>query len=720
MPMYQTKSGDWIDVDEGASPDVLRRLGVESAPVTKQQPRQPQTKAEKQTGASAGRFKRISDMTNAAAGWMMGTREGRTLTQNPLLAGPALAFGLLGTQGGRGLGSATFGMSDKAAAFADAKLNGGDFQTSKAGLREERTRQFNDNPGMALTSDITGAMANPLGTGATALQTTGKVLNSARLSRAGNAIANTGPLRQAALAGFNQGALEAGVRSDSWADTIPDALKGGAIGSVFGLGLGSAVQAGQRGYQIIRDNAAGSAGRIAYGRIAQLLENAGMSPERAVGEIKSGAQMGNDVRVMDLTPGLRAEAAVVSRRPNVPSSNAMIELGEQRIQQRPARMAEAARRFSGVQENASTRIDDVVGTRKAKGKEDYATGGVMDEPLNWTDDLDELFRNAPPQTNQALRNAYDEMLLRREQPAVTKPLQVLMNGGLRSDPNGIGTFDAVPNLRTLDYLKRGFDTEIGKALEAGDNATAQGLSQELGLIKGLVADQNPKYAEILATQRDLFQQQKALEIGKSAIQRLQSEPIALMKELQALPPALQMEARIGIIDAFAQLDRKANPLSIVANISRSADQRAVMEMVFGGRKNLRQFNNWIKRETRAGRADVLTAPGRQSETSRVLMADGEGGGFGDVLMAGARGQAFGGVVGAASGVIRTLQQLSAGMARNPAAQEEIAKILMSSGDSLVPKIKQVEAYRAARKASNNTRARMAGQAGATVGADLVN
>jgi len=77
-----------------------------------------------------------------------------------------------------------------------------------------------------------------------------------------------------------------------------------------------------------------------------------------------------------------------------------------------------------------------------------------------------------------------------------------------------------------------------------------------------------------------------------------------------------------------------------------------------------------------------------------------------------RGFAFGGAVGAASGAMRTLQNIATGTTK--VTQEEIARILLSKGENLVKGTEAAAAYQKARQASNRRRARIMGKAGQQV------
>jgi hypothetical protein len=548
------------------------------------------------------------------------------------------------------------------------------------------------HPNSSMFGQIAGAVANPIGTGAggvRGLAGAAEALGAGRVAAGVRGLATqmtAGPIRSAIAAGATQGALNAAGNAEELSDVPGSMGRGALIGSAAGGLLGGGVHLGRKAVQTIVDAMPANAKRTAMMRISQLLDNANISPEQAARRISTTDARGGDEMVMDLSPGLRAEAAHIARRPNVPSSNRMIQRAEDRITDRNGNFAPqvAARADDLPTNDAFARTESIVGSRKAAGQRDYAEGGAMDEPLVWNDDLDKFMREAPPVTNDALRSGYQNMLNRREVPAVAEPT---------------GTFTHVPNLRTFDYVKRGFDDEISKALKAGRNADAQALSEELNSLKALLVSANPKYGEILETQRDLFRQAQAVELGETAMAKLRTDPRQLLRDLKKLPDKERLDARIGIIDALMAKDTAADPVGFFQSVYRNAAQRKVMEFAFGSRKQVASFKRWVDREARARATDSLVSPGRQSATSTVGLAADDGvGGSSNILTNAMRGWAFGGPVGAASGALRSLQQISQGVTHH--VQEEIAKILMSKGQTLADDIGSVAAYKSRRDANN--------------------
>lgn len=702
MSLVTMPNGEVVDVPDDISPEGLKRIQQANSAPTRASRAQGQTRVDARQ-ASIQRQARQLDAVDHGFGKdaMRSIMKGLTFGTMDEITGGVMA----GTQG-----------VYRAIRDGDIGQIGNTYREARDVERERDRMAADRSPITSTVGEIGGAVLNPIGTGAKGLQLAAKGAEAVGLTRAAGALAKggarlaeSGAITQGVAAGGLQGALNAAGNADEMSDVPQALLTGGTIGAATGGALGGATHLGARGIQILRDASPANAERTAYSRIASLLDSGNTSARKIEREIAVTDARGGDAMVQDMLPSLRAQSGAISRKPSVSGSNDLIERGEQRIQDRRGRFGDAIRRDADVPaagDDALARGDALAASRKANGQAGYAEGGIMDTPITPTPALQTYLREAPEEVQGAMRGAYREMLLRDQNPAEYV------------GENGI--FTHIPNLRTFDYVKRSFDQQIGTALRSGDKATAQGLSYQLDKLKGVLADANPnsaEYAALLKSQRDAFQQQNALEIGQNVLGRMSREPRLVLRDLKALPDHAVDDARIGIIDALINADNKADPVAYYRSLTRNDNQRKVMEFAFGGKGNLGRFERWVNREVRGTRADVLTAPGRQSETARFAMAEGDAENAGNVLSNAMRGFAFGGVTGAASGVVRTLGNIATGTSR--VTQEEIAKILLSKGENLVKGTEAAAAYQKARQVSNRRRARTMGKAGQQIYTDQV-
>lgn len=580
--------------------------------------------------------------------------------------------------------------------------------------KRTRDRQSDQNPISSGVGSVAGMLASPVGaeTGAAKAFSTlapeaATKLAGSRAGKIASALGNSS-IGLGARAGGNNAAIMAATDGDF--QGVGDAYLGGAA---MGGALGGAIGAGSGLVRAVRDRAPENAGRVAYGKIADMLGRT-RRENYAEGGYKPGAQpftpqalerdmrvqraRGHDPMVADASPEMQTQLAALARKPGLSAANEAKSMAVARTDGASGRFGSEVERAFGANTNGFSAKNDIIAARKAQGAADYAEGGAMDKPLNWTPEMDKFFDTAPPQTDTALKNAYNEMLLRRETPTVS------------SD----GKFTAVPNMRTLDYVKRGFDKEIGAALKAGDNATAQGLSKELGNIKAMVSDANPEYKEILARQRDAFQRQQAVETGQEVLKRLKSDPRELLADMQKLGgnggPSMFDDLQTGMADALLQMRANGNPVGFMRRVMRTPEQRAVMQHIFGDNKNLAKFERYIRREAKAAQTDNKLLGGSQTMELQQAAAGTEGGAAETVASKVSTGAGFGGWLGAASGALRSYDHLKRGMGAD--AQNELARILSGDGTGLAKGVEAAKNYATRRDASGKRRSVLAGKIGA--------
>lgn len=690
MPVLELPNGEYAMVDDGASPQAIAR--IMAANRTKK--KAPATKP--LTGEAAEVQKRVNQVHAMQ-------------NSNPLsrVSGATGGYtdrameGLLSSFGGEFSGLLSGGTKGVYNAVKNRDLHeiGKEYRVS----RDTHDKLLQDSEGAGGTAaEIAGALVNPLGTGTKVLGLAGE---GSRLAKLGLKLDKAPALVQAAVAGGNQGAINALGSADSTDDVLGTIANGYGAGAIGGLAFGGLVHGGRRIKQIFADRGADAAERTAYSRIAAMLEGNKVTPERAARELAVTNARGGDGMVMDLSPGLRAQAGAIARKPNIPSSNELISRGDARIANRPELFENEIRRAIAPKtgQDADARMGSVRGAQRAAGKADYEA--VLDKPFVWNDQLQDFVHNAPPITRAAMRDAVKLVENERIDPTSI---------GFKFVGDGDVGFEKVPSMRVFDYMKRSFDQHIGTALRAGDRNTARVLSGELDTLKAGIAKSNPEYQDVLDKQRDYFQKTTAVETGLDVIKRMRREPKKVLKELRALEPQHQDDARTGIVDAIVGLrSSNADPVKFMRTVMRSPEQRSVLEFAFNGRGNLSRFERWMNRELRATRADVLTAPGRQSETNRFDQADESlKGNMGGLMQDALRGFAFGGPAGATAAGVRKFHDLRTGTGE--AAMDEIAKILMSNGADLPKGVSAAKQYQARRKAANTKAAIAAGKAGQQV------
>ena len=692
MPLLRMPDGQYVNVADGTPPDVLERIKAQHsrainsvAPVAAApDPVQREMDARAKSGMPGYNFgNKFADVATFGVGNKIG---------NALVAG------------GKSLAHGT--------KFAD------EYGILSAADKEQQNTFDQEHPLQSLPATAIGALFNPVGAetgvGRLAARFAPGVHSAVTGSRFGQGVGKVfgTSIGQGVRAGANYGAVSGALdavddpNKSILGSAANEAIIGGGSGGILGGAFGAAGKVGH----ILADRMPENAGRVAYGKIATMLgrshnPNTKMpfTPGQAVNEIKATNRGGGDAMLMDIMPEATNTAAYLSRKPGFRMASELEARATDRAGQMGDRFDAGVRNAIGNKGpiDAFAERDVGIARRKAQGKVDYAPGGAMDDKLTWSPELDKYMREAPPATELALKNAYMDRLNRREMPAE-----------LHAGPNG--TFTHVPDLRTLDYVKRAFDNGIKQAVRAGDNSTAGALSGELNTLKAHLTDANPKYADILKNQRDEFQKQQSMEMGMDFLKRLGNDSRGLLKDMRS-NKVNQDSLKLGIADALLHMREKAqDPVKMMRRFMRSTDQRRVLQHAFGSNKTLNEFDQFIRREVRTGKTDRMVSHDQQSITN-ILQQHGDANEMesaGQIGKALVQGYAFGGNAGALSRGMRALDMLQSGI--GPAAQEKLAQILMSKGKGVAEGVGAAKKYAVQREAARIRRSQAMGRVGAAL------
>lgn len=568
-----------------------------------------------------------------------------------------------------------------------------EYNIARGTAQRQLTDERESAPAGSTFNEIAGALMNPIGAGGKALQAAGRF--APKLAKAGKWLEDAPALVRGVAAGANQGAVNAAGSSDGFADRINSGATGAVVGGATGGALGTVVHGGQRAIQSAVDHMPKNAGRTAYDEIAQLL--GGKSPESVERELASSRRLGTDARVLDTSPGLQAVGAMIARRPKIPGSRSLVELGENRMAGRrdllESKIREGINPATG--QDAMALEDVVTAARKTAGKDFNDT---LQKDFVWNDELEHFMSKDNPYIKSALTRAVKQMKGQDED---------VSGLGIKFNAAGDVEYMKVPNMKTLDYIRRAISQEQHSLVKAGDGDGARILSGQLNTLKDAIGKSNKEYVPELAKQADYFQQNSAIELGKSIVQRLPREPRVVLRELADAPH--KEHIRTGIVDSLLDMrNGRADPVTRLRNMLAAPDQRKVMEQVFDGKANLARFERWMRREGRAAKSDQMLA-GSNSITSTISGADHDTlTGMSDLALAGS-GIIAGNPSMGARGVLLYLGNRLKG--RSDAAMNELAKILTSDGKDFAKGVRGVENFRKTRDVANKARVQAAGKAG---------
>jgi hypothetical protein len=302
-------------------------------------------------------------------------------------------------------------------------------------------------------AEIAGALANPIADGANLLKFGGKAVPI--LAKAATKLRSAPALVRAVAAGGNQGALNAVGSAGNSDDLLTKAGQGYAVGGAMGGMFGGVTTGARRVMQILGDRGTDAAERVAYGRIGTMLDKGGIKPKQAQRELAVTNARGGDGMVQDLTPGLRAQAGAIARRPEVAGSNDLINRGEERLTSRNDRFDTELKRHVG-NADAAAHMDKLKATRQGQGNVDYQQ--ALDGKFHWDQHLQDFVDKADPEVHAAFRDGARLASLHD---------QDIGQLGMHIGADGKPVMHTTPSMRVFDYTKRAMDAKIGAGVQLG-------------------------------------------------------------------------------------------------------------------------------------------------------------------------------------------------------------------------------------------------------------
>lgn len=687
MPLKRMPNGEYVDVPDGISAEALSRVQAENTktPVKIVTVSRAQSRLNKENARP--RIPILSDINDS-----LGALQDKTAS------------------------ALTFGLTDKLSAGVGALTGGGSYKDNREYERLRSTQQERNNPIASSIGTVVGTLMNPVGaeTGAArvAARVAPKAFKAVQAGRTGRIAARLGNSSAGlgARAGFNQAALQ-GASEGNLADAPRNAINAGVSGAIFGGGAGALLGSGVKIARALKDRSAENATRVAYERVGDMVGRArnadtglNYTPRTAARELRAAKVTGTDPMLADLSPEMQGHLGYLARKPGLNAANEIVERSTNRVEGAIDRFDKNVERLADTPTNAYSAMKATEAGRKEAGEADYAPGGAMDTPIDWTPEMQAVLAKSPD-ADRWLKKAYTTAQRFDEPFAATAPAV------------NTGPHDAIPTFRVFDYLKREADSEIGQAMKAGDTTLAAGLSKQKQYFVDMLDETNSAYADIRGLQRDAYQQKQALEVGQGFLARLRKDPRGLLDDLKASPNPT--EVRMGMADALLQMHNTTDsPVVLMRRLLRSNDQKAVLEHLFDGPEKLGKFSRFLKRELRQLKTDSLTS-GKQSATD-LFKQHGEAddaGGAAKLLNNTLRGAAYGGKAGFVSAGIRTVDELLNGV--SPAVREEIAKILTGQGKGLAKGINDARTFSSRREARRVRAGILAGKLG-SVGAGVGN
>lgn len=603
---------------------------------------------------------------------------------------------------GQGLG---MGWGDEAEAWLRSKLGDQPYEQALGQIRQEYARYARENPGTAMAAEFAGGMAPavgmmfvPGGQGAAVTQAQRSTMGAlARLAALGGA---TGAVSGA-------GTAEEGGR-------VGGAVTGGTLGTIIGGGAPVVLRGAKGAGQWLRER---------------------LAPTESVIASRAGEKMTKAMRESNLTPQQIEQMVARDRAMGVPSTvanvdAAMADLAEAMAQRTGKGTRKVEKTLSQQKTGARERTYQQVakGLKPGNYYEDEAklvkdlrgkAGTMYDEAYAWGDVDDprivEALKN--PQFQQFFNKARgiadteaQAAKLRGEDPSRFALPEIYKPTGKFTDSGAeILELTKLPDVRTLDYIKRGIDASIesgfkGQGMSTAEASALRDLRREF--VKAI--DENvPAYRTARQEYAGDMEVIDAMRLGRTDFGKLDSEQVVNM--VAGMSKAEKEAFRTGVArNLYGQIMKSARNENAANNIINSPETSAKLQPLFDDPAHFRLFKAAMEREAQLFQQASKILAGSQTEKRGVMRRElEEDGEIGQAI-----GQAItGNPSNALTGLVARLANKAT---LTPQVADKLADLLMSKNPSEVAAVVKFLDDYAAGQVPKAVRA-TAGEAGTVMG-----
>lgn len=505
------------------------------------------------------------------------------------------------------------------------------YQSVRDSLRNEQAKFAAEYPKTNVAAELAGGIAPVVGAtlatgGAAAPAAAAKLLPS---------------MARGALAGAGYGALSGAGLAQEKQDIPAGAVTGGLVGGVLGgavpgaaalgKGLGRASlnaldnairqtaesggmlgRAAQRAVPAMDDRAA----RIAKERILKALMDDGLTPEQAASRLAQMQGRGVPAAVVDAGEENVLEALNTSYLVPGPGRRTAAEYARTRVAGTSGRLAEQLEQASGAKlENLNAVVGRIRTERAAPAAQLYREAFANATPLQLDETANTLLTS--PFTGD-LRKAWGEGLRRamldetvfKGLPAPAPLFRTLSREG------GEKAVELVrqPTVRDIDFIKRGLDAEIQKAVRLGDGELTRLLTGTKNTLLRQADDQVPAYRaarEFWAGEEALM---GAVERGKRFLRGSEDD---FADAVAAMTPDELVMYRRGAANGLAESLRKRDGRVAALNILTDPTAQARLKAIFPDEESFTMLKRVVEDEVKG--AAPFQRMTRQAQTAQNAM-----------------------------------------------------------------------------------------------------
>jgi hypothetical protein len=599
--------------------------------------------------------------------------------QNPIIGGARAAVG-------QGLG---MGWGDEAEAWLRSKLGQGTYEENVAKIRREYGDYSQQYPVTSSVAEFGGAVLP----GVVAMFVPGaQPAGAAHIGASGTrAVMKLGALGATSGAVSGAGSATEGQRAEG-------AATGGALGGATGLAALPFMRGLSAGGKWLAERLAPTEARVterAAGKLNEALQRSNMTPQEIERVVAQDKSMGVPSTVANVSPATAKLAETVAQRTGAGAEKVEEQLIRQRAgaRERTHQQVVKGLKPGNFYEDEQRLVAELRAKAPNLYDEAYAFGPVEDPRIL------EVLKN--PQ----FKAFYDKA----RQIANTEAQAAKLSGGdpsrfelkeiykLAKDAEGntiIVGVDA-PDVRTLDYIKRGIDASIEEGFKGKGMSTAEASAlRDLRKVFVNAIDENvPAYKTARSQYAGDLEVIDALRSGMSDFHKLDHEQI--VERVATMSKAEKEAFRTGVArDLYSKIMGSSGNFNAAQRIIGSPEMQAKLQPLFDGPGQFRLFQAALERESQLFQQSNRILGGSQTGQRTQARQDFEGGpGAGQVIGDAITGGFWGSLSGLTARVIsktqmneKTAEKLADMlMSKDPKEVAAVVKLLEQQAESAAPK-----------------------------------
>lgn len=489
------------------------------------------------------------------------------------------------------------GYGDEAIARVRAAMEGRPYEEV---LAEERLKlqQFGERyPGTALATEFVGGA---IPTAAAMMVPGGQLPAAARLSAFASRLpkALRGTTAKTAAAGATTGAI-AGSGTATEGQRTEGAFGGGLTGMVMGPAFAKVTDLSLAGGKNLYDIAMRSPQTVqdrAMSKVMQAMSRDEMDPNALRAQMARDRAMGTDAMLMDVSPSMQTLGEAVVTMPG----SGRTKLGEplaQRLEEGRENVGERVLQTVGKGVDFTKEEASLVGKLRANADTVYEKAyekGAVNDPRIMRVLEDDTFKKAFNEAREIANKQARTAELRGEDPkkfALTNVYEVDTDGNILKVN--------IPDVRTLDYMKRGIDALIDKGYKGAGMSSAEATAlRDLKKEFVKVIDENvPEYAAARAQYAGDIEVLDALRLGREKY----LSPKMLPEQARQLVGEMSVGEREALRAGVAQsaLDKIMNApqqVNAAQRVIGAPATRKRLEVLFDDPAEFKLFEAALERE----------------------------------------------------------------------------------------------------------------------------